>query len=653
MMAYDDFFYRCPNLSTTMNSTPFIEKRILLPPFSKVSNNNNDTYELLLNFQLTKKIMDETISIGSNFARGHIILGILALLLNLTILFVLIIKRRFMFKNVFYILIFNFALIDCLKGVCLIAYASRLLKSGKNHQINMSIMKFDQYVTVIFRFCNLATILNLLLITLNEYVFIKHPFLYNRWVKRKLALFFICLNWVLCLSFTIGSSTAKAKARPSGFFVSHNYTRSMKIRTSYDEVDDDTNVREGWHIINHQNREMFHAVEGVIFSSTKTWYLDANSDQNIVRFGSNKEMDVHYIFSFTIIFFCLLCLMVVLICYTAFIRIIRAIRLADSRLYSNANRASDHDVECAGQRYSSNPLDHHRPSVEERKIKGQLLKRNKYAIVIGSVILVYTTYLLTYSAIQVFQYLHLSQEPSGGNGDTVDGRRSSDDVRRYQTSGVVRWSLLLLLGLHSIFQPLCYFRMREFRRFVVATVCCCCAAPNAGNEYYTTSFALENMPPTAAAARRASAAVNGRRKSSAAYKRADSVASRASATRRMTTTASAMKHQRQKFLSVESTSAVNNDDQVGGDGKKTSIIVDAIRNIFKSKEVRNEQHVVETPLILRRTKNDKKKKHTSFFKDKRNRNEETRKDQEVVVATTAAQNNYPTCPVIYCNEDEM
>lgn len=596
-----------------MNSTPFVEaqgKNLLS------SKNDNDTYEMLLNFQLTKKIMDETISIGSNFARGHIILGILALLLNLTILFVLIIKRRFIFKNVFYILIFNFALIDCLKGVCLIAYASRLLKSGKNHQINMSIMKFDQYVTVIFRFCNLATILNLLLITLNEYMFIKHPFLYNRWVKRRLALFFICLNWVLCLSFTIGSSTAKAKARPSGFFVSHNYTRSMKIRTSYDEVEDDSN----------------------------------DSDQNIVRFGSNKEMDVHYIFSFTIIFFCLLCLTVVLICYTIFIRVIRAIRLADSRLYSNANRPSDHDVEWGGaaatnrRRSSFNPLDHHRPSVEERKIKGQLLKRNKYAIVIGSVILVYTTYLLTYSAIQVFQYLHLSQEPSDVGGYSLDSRRSSDDVRRYQTSGVVRWSLLLLLGLHSIFQPLCYFRMREFRRFVVATVCCWRATPNAGNDYYTTSFALENMPPAAAAARRASAAVNGGRRKSSANRRADSVASRASSSRRM------VKNQRQKFLSVESTStaAAAADATDGSGGKKTSSLADAIRNIFKSKQARNELQVVETPLILRRTKNEDKKKKKECAK----RNI-TKKDQEVTVAVTTTDNNCATCPVVYCNEDEM
>lgn len=49
---------------------------------------------------------------------------------------------------------------------------------------SMYFMKADQYALMILRFANLATILNLLILTLNEYVYIIYPFHYRRLVTK-------------------------------------------------------------------------------------------------------------------------------------------------------------------------------------------------------------------------------------------------------------------------------------------------------------------------------------------------------------------------------------------------------------------------------------------------------------------------------------
>lgn len=348
-----------------------------------------------------------TVEIGVHFGRTYVALGAVAVLLNLTILCILISHRRQMLRNVFYMLIFNFAIIDCLKGICLITYAMRMIKSPSSTKAALiTSFKFDQYMTLIFRFCNMATILNLLMITLNEFVFIKFPLSYHRLVNKKSALFCILLNWTLCLVFTVGSTFAKGTG--DRVFVSANFT-SETINSSFHN---NTIVRN-----------------------------DIKSD----------KMEVHYIFAFTLTTFCMICLMVVLICYTIFFRVIREIRTYDTRLYNDANRRMSEMSVCSADTIAAV----NSGAVDERKIKRQLLKRYKYVLVIGTVICIYMLYLLTYSTIQIFQYLHLSYE-----------KPFTSDPVEHRKSYVVRWILQILVGLHSVFQPLCYFRMKEFRHFI-------------------------------------------------------------------------------------------------------------------------------------------------------------------------------------------
>ncbi len=46
---------------------------------------------------------------------------------------------------------------------------------------------------------------------------------------------------------------------------------------------------------------------------------------------------------------------------------------------------------------------------DSKKLNKQLLKRHKYVLVIGSVIIIYTVYLFSYSALQLLQLVQLTK----------------------------------------------------------------------------------------------------------------------------------------------------------------------------------------------------------------------------------------------------
>lgn len=71
----------------------------------------------------------------------------------------------------------------------------------------------------------------------------------------------------------------------------------------------------------------------------------------------------------------------------------------------------------------------------------------QYALVIGMVIAVYMLYLLSYSSIQVLHYI-----------------RTNWNSRLENV--VLRNTFKLLFGMHAVLQPLCYFRIKDFRVLV-------------------------------------------------------------------------------------------------------------------------------------------------------------------------------------------
>jgi hypothetical protein len=140
------------------------------------------------------------VDIGHAFAMLYVALGTIAIVLNGFILVVLLKKHRYVFKHVFYLLIFNFSLIDMCKGGCAILWAIKTLKPANG---SLLILKIDQIALFLLRFCNLATILNLLMITSNEFFFIVYPLRYRSMITKRRTIALMIASWVISLTFTI------------------------------------------------------------------------------------------------------------------------------------------------------------------------------------------------------------------------------------------------------------------------------------------------------------------------------------------------------------------------------------------------------------------------------------------------------------------
>lgn len=350
-----------------------------------------------------------TAEIGANFAMAFTVLGAITICINIVILIILCANSRLVLQQVFYLLIINFAIIDTLKGVCLASHALRFIVPPSVVEDRKVLgTKIDQYVFIFFRLFNLATIFNLLLITLNEFVFIKFPLRYHQLVRRKLVLLLVFFTWVISIAFTVASSLAKGKEET--VFISTNSTFRNRNATRDAQMG----------VVSYRHKNV-----------------------NVRRSDLTTDMDLHTVFMFALTGFCIFSLFAVLICYTIFFKVIRDIQKYDSRLHIDANRRASEA--------SLNTTD--LQNLDERKIKRQLVKRYKYVLVIGSVILVYMLYLISYSSIQILQYFNLN-------------RKTAMTSEKMRNMLITRWVLVLLCGLHSTIQPTCYFRMREFREIV-------------------------------------------------------------------------------------------------------------------------------------------------------------------------------------------
>ncbi|VDM53728.1 unnamed protein product [Angiostrongylus costaricensis] len=94
-------------------------------------------------------------------------------------------------------MILDFTIIDTIKGISSILFAIKLLKTDLNSDQSIISIRVDQYSGMLLRFANLATILNLLCITLNEYVFIYYPLRYSDLITRKRVVLVIVCIWII------------------------------------------------------------------------------------------------------------------------------------------------------------------------------------------------------------------------------------------------------------------------------------------------------------------------------------------------------------------------------------------------------------------------------------------------------------------------
>uniref|UniRef100_A0A0K0DDR0 G_PROTEIN_RECEP_F1_2 domain-containing protein n=1 Tax=Angiostrongylus cantonensis TaxID=6313 RepID=A0A0K0DDR0_ANGCA len=89
--------------------------------------------------------------IARGFGISYVILGSLAISLNLFFLYSLLAKRRKSFFHTFYIMILDFTIIDTIKGISSILFAIKLLKTDLNSDQSIISIRVDQYSGLLLR----------------------------------------------------------------------------------------------------------------------------------------------------------------------------------------------------------------------------------------------------------------------------------------------------------------------------------------------------------------------------------------------------------------------------------------------------------------------------------------------------------------------
>lgn len=137
---------------------------------------------------------------------------------------------------------------------------------------------------------------------------------------------------------------------------------------------------------------------------------------------------------------CFLVLAIVVVCYAFILRTIRQFKEENGTLNNEDTRR----VHRSSRKIASE-------SAGSRRSRMQAMSRHKYIYVIGTVLIVDLLFLCPYSGIQLVAFLHINHL-----------------IEITHSSTLIRWWLQVFIGVHSVCQPLCYFRMTEFRRLA----CC-------------------------------------------------------------------------------------------------------------------------------------------------------------------------------------
>ncbi|CAJ0582536.1 unnamed protein product, partial [Mesorhabditis spiculigera] len=321
------------------------------------------------------------------------ILGSLSLLLNLFVVAALLKNRRRVLKNVFYVIVLHCAILDVIRGICLVLHGVPVMLSPYFSIGNkILLLKMNRHTLVVLRACNLLTIFNLLVFTTNEFVVVRYPLHYRRYIRRRTAILVIIVCWFVSIFFGIASA------------ISAPITKN----------------------------------ENSIFA----------------------KIQISTIAQVTAITLCYVCLAIVLICYGKILRTIREFHGLDGKNEAFGGEESKKIMRNGSFRemltsgepsYCTTRSDCSSRVDSGRRTRSPTVSRHKYLLVIGSVLFVDVLFLFPYSGIQLVSFLHLHKL-----------------IGLSQVSNLARWGFQILIGVHAVCQPLCYFRMTEFRR-----IACC------------------------------------------------------------------------------------------------------------------------------------------------------------------------------------
>ncbi|XGW04092.1 hypothetical protein V3C99_015327 [Haemonchus contortus] len=307
-------------------------------------------------------------------------LGALSIVLNVFVISALLRNRRRVLTNVFYVIVLHCAVLDVARGLCLIIYglpyfANSVYKISLSISTKVALFRASTFALVVLRICNMLTIFNLLVFTTNEFIVIRYPLHYRRYVRRKAVLATLSCCWVVSIIMGLGLLVPP----------------STPYLQSYDE---------------------------------KPWHIDIATLSMLMISG-----------------LCFLVLAIVVVCYAFILRTIRQFKEENGTLNNEETRRVHGTTKKASSDCSNG----------SRRSRMQAMSRHKYIYVIGTVLIVDLLFLCPYSGIQLVAFLHINHL-----------------IEITHSSTLIRWWLQVFIGVHSVCQPLCYFRMTEFRRLA----CC-------------------------------------------------------------------------------------------------------------------------------------------------------------------------------------
>ncbi|CAI2355101.1 unnamed protein product [Caenorhabditis sp. 36 PRJEB53466] len=352
---------------------------------------NMSDYQLIRRVPYYENYSQESMATTAVFLCGH--LGALSVILNLFVIIALMRHRHRVLSNVFYVIVLHCAILDVVRGICLIMYglpyfANSIYKINLDITTRISLFRASTFALVVLRICNLLTIFNLLVFTTNEYIVIRYPLHYRRYFRRKFVLIILAICWIV--STVMGC--------------------------------------------------------GLLIPSSNSAYLRSHSDYE----HEERGIDLATLTLVLISVLCFVTLGIVVVCYLSILRTIRKFKdegcLNNDESHRIHNRSIHRPINGQGSNCSTGS------SLRGSKWRSvQAMSRHKYIYVIGSVLIVDLLFLCPYSGIQMVAFLHINNLIEITHGSTL-----------------IRWWLQVLIGVHSVCQPLCYFRMTEFRRLA----CC-------------------------------------------------------------------------------------------------------------------------------------------------------------------------------------
>uniref|UniRef100_A0A0K0FLJ0 G_PROTEIN_RECEP_F1_2 domain-containing protein n=1 Tax=Strongyloides venezuelensis TaxID=75913 RepID=A0A0K0FLJ0_STRVS len=414
------------------------------------------------------------------------ILGIIGLFLNFFVIYALLANRKRMLSNIFYVLVLHCSIVDVVRGICLIinGLPNLLTSLGLTMSGRQGLLSKTQYATLILRSCNLLTIFNLLIFTTNEFIVIKFPLHYRRYFSRRTVIFLIGLGWVISILFGVGyvilttvferkSIMIKTEITDFNRYVNNQSTEFEDDENfTYDDADENLYSNDPKKNYKNYSETGNESYNKDIDDGDWTKWLEINANgSTIVKRIENSSLNAATMSSLIIFILCYICLFIVLICYGIILRRIRRFHSTSSFKGNNSHlqeskrlvnkiqlnkRVSQTSIvrthvssntSSIVRKSCSSPLKVAIRSNSYKRWKAHIMSRHKYLIVIGSVLFVDILFLIPYSTIQMISILYITNKLSTS-----------------ALSSTIRWGLQLMIGIHSVCQPMCYFRMTEFRQ---------------------------------------------------------------------------------------------------------------------------------------------------------------------------------------------